>query len=326
MPNVEDTARDISRDERVNRLWFILTAALILLALAVLPFAVKDLRDEVRYQASSTVYDVFTGQEIAFGASVPADAAFVNVAATDIDEARRLATLMVSGNRVCEAACPPITVGLFAIGQDADRRLGLPPSATFALPNDSGPYTETVTLPVTGWPQRYPFDTYALTLGLTAETTLPDDTRVMLDAPQIQANSIIVTLEDRLARLSMSPPTAIDPASVASPGASATFFAVNSLLWQRPLFLRMTTILLVLLIAASAVFALSLKDLDDLLLGIGGIILGVWGVRSIVVQTPLPVVTWVDVALALVILILLLALSIRAALHFYRLSGWRWGK
>jgi membrane protein implicated in regulation of membrane protease activity len=75
------------------------------------------------------------------------------------------------------------------------------------------------------------------------------------------------------------------------------------------------------LIAASAVFALSLKDLEDLLLGIGGIILGVWGVRSIVVQTELPDLTLVDIALALIILLLLLALAIRAARHFYRRSG-----
>ena len=87
--------------------------------------------------------------------------------------------------------------------------------------------------------------------------------------------------------------------------------------------MRILTIVLVLLIAASAIFALSLKDLEDLLLGIGGIILGVWGVRSVVVQTELSDLTWVDIALALVILLLLLALAVRAARHYYRLSGFR---
>ena len=101
----------------------------------------------------------------------------MNIAVTDIDESRGLATLTVSGTAPAKRPCAPITAGLFAIGQDASRRLGLPPSATFALPNDPGPYTETVELPVSGWPQRYPFDTYELTLGLTAETTLPDGTR-----------------------------------------------------------------------------------------------------------------------------------------------------
>jgi hypothetical protein len=325
MSSAEGAARDNSSAQRANRLWFVLTAVLVVLVIVLLPSTVISLADEARNQSASNVYDFFTGQEFDFGASVPADAAFVNVAVTDIDESRGVATLTVSGNRVCSAQCAPITAGLFAIGQDAARRLGLPPSARFALPNDPGPYSETVALPVSGWPQRYPFDTYALTLGLTAETTSLDGNRALFDAQEARAQNVFVTLEDSVSRLSMSAPVPVDPASVSSPGSSGTYFAVDRVSWQRPAYLRLLTILLVLLIAASAVFALSLKDLEDLLLGIGGIILGVWGVRSIVVQTELPDLTWVDIALALIILLLLLALAIRAARHFYRRSGFRWG-
>ena len=53
------------------------------------------------------------------------------------------------------------------------------------------------------------------------------------------------------------------------------------------------------------------------MLGIGGIILGIWGVRSVVVQTEIPDVTLIDLILAFVILVLLLFLSIRAARYFY---------
>lgn len=322
MSAIPGAANPDTGTKRTNRLLFILTAALVLLVVVLLPMAVISLRNEVRDQARSNVYDFLTGQEFDFAATVPTDAAFVNIAVTAIDETRGLATFTVSGNRACNAPCAPVTAGLFAIGQDASRRLGLPPSATFAFPNDPGPYTETIELPVSGWPQRYPFDTYDLTLGLSAETTLPDGTRAPLTPDQVQAQHIFVTLEDNVSRLSMSAPVPVDPASVHSPGASEAFFAVNRVSWQRPLYLRMLTILLVALIAASAVFALSLKDLEDLLLGIGGIILGVWGVRSIVVQTALPDLTWVDIALALIILLLLLTLAIRAARRFYGLSGW----
>ena len=81
-----------------------------------------------------------------------------------------------------------------------------------------------------------------------------------------------------------------------------------------PVYLRIVTFLLVILISASAIFALGLRTLHELVLGIGGIILGIWGVRSVVVQTEPPDVTLIDVMLAFVILVLLLALSIRAAL------------
>jgi hypothetical protein len=78
------------------------------------------------------------------------------------------------------------------------------------------------------------------------------------------------------------------------------------------------TVLLVLLITTSGFFALFMRDLADLSLGIGGIILGVWGIRSVVIQGNLPSVTLVDTMLALVILLLLLGLAVRATLHFWR--------
>jgi hypothetical protein len=307
--------------QRANRLWFVLTAAMVLLVIALLPITAISLANESRSQSRSNVYDVFTGQEFDFDTSVLSDTAFVNIAVTDLDETQGMASLTVSGNRACRAPCPPLTAGLFAIGQDAARRLGFPPSVSFALPTDPGPYTETVVLPVSGWPQRYPFDTYTMTLGLTAETTSPDGTRSPVMVTPGDTQPVFVTLEDRVSRLGMAAPIPVDPTSVTARGASAPFFAVAHLSWQRPQYLSLLTILLVLLIAASAIFALSLKDLEDLLLGIGGIILGVWGVRSIVVQTELPDLTWVDIALSLIILLLLLALAVRAARHFYRLSG-----
>jgi len=312
-------------EERTNRVWFVLTAMLVGLVIVLLPTAILSMRDEVRNQAQSNVYNFFTGQEFDFAASVPTDGAFVNITVTDIDESRGVATLTVSGNRACGTTCRPITAGLFAIGQDAARRLGFPPSATFVFPTNAGPYTETIELPVVGRPQRYPFDTYDLILGLSAEVLLADGAWAPLTTAQVEGANIIVTLEDTVSRLSMDAPEPIDPASVTSQGTTDRFFAVARMSWQRPLYLRVISLLLVLLIAASAVFALSLKNLEELLLGIGGIILGVWGVRSMVVQTELPDLTWVDIALALIILLLLLAMAIRAARHFYRRSGFRHG-
>ena len=325
MPSGDGGTRDSPRAQRLNRVWFALTAALVVLVVALLPIAIVSLAADVGRQSRSHVYDFFTGQEIDFNASVPENAAFLNVAVTNIDEARGVATLTISGNRACGAQCVPITAELYAVGQDAARRIGLPPSATFALPNGPGPYTETVTLPVSGWPQRYPFDTYDLTLGFTAQSTPPDGVRTTLNAQQARVQNIFVTLEDSVSRFGPTAPTAVDPASVHSPGASHQFSAVERITWQRPAYLKLLTVLLVALVAASAVFAMSLKALEDLLLGIGGIILGVWGVRAIIVQTDLPDVTWVEIALALIILLLLLAVAVRAARHFYRRSGFSWG-
>lgn len=90
------------------------------------------------------------------------------------------------------------------------------------------------------------------------------------------------------------------------------------LAYTRPIWLQILSILFVLSISASGFFALFMRDLSELSLGIGGIILGVWGIRSVVTQGDLPSVTLVDTLLAIVILVLLLAMAIRATVYFWR--------
>ena len=144
-----------------------------------------------------------------------------------------------------------------------------------------------------------------------------------MNTPDLARERVSLTLEDQVVRLNMNPPLRVDPASVRLPNDPMEFLLVDRLQWQRPVYLRIVTILLVILISASAIFALGLRTLHELVLGIGGIILGIWGVRSVVVQTEVPDVTLIDVLLAFVMLVLLLALSIRAARFFYVQSGRR---
>jgi hypothetical protein len=62
------------------------------------------------------------------------------------------------------------------------------------------------------------------------------------------------------------------------------------------------------------------RGFSELVLGIGGLILGVWGVRSVLMPQPVPAVTTIDLALSWVIFLLLVGLVLRAAMLFYRLS------
>jgi hypothetical protein len=165
-----------------------------------------------------------------------------------------------------------------------------------------------------------------LQLGLIASTTLPNGATQIIDRPELVQRTVSLTLEDLVARLNMKPPQPIDPALARSPSDPTEFMLVDRLVWERPRYLRIITIMLVILISASGVFALGLRSLHELVLGIGGIILGIWGVRSVVVQSPLPDVTLIDLVLGFVMLALMLALAMRAARYFYMQSGlksWR---
>jgi len=310
-----------------GRRWYLaafgITVAVVIIVLGLLPSALVSMYRELRGQAVDSVYDLFTGTEVNVDQTFAPDTAFVNITATNLDESTRTATLTVSGHRICEAICPPITGTFFSLGNNTAERRGLPPSAQVTVPGESGVYTFTINLPIQGTPQLYPFDTYTLLLGWVVSVTLPTGPEQVITDPEQVRKRASLTLEDQVVRLNMNPPVLVDPTSVHSETDPVDFLLVDRLQWQRPIYLRIITVLLVILISASAIFALGLRTLHELVLGIGGIILGIWGVRSVVVQTELPDVTLIDLILAFVILVLLLSLSIRAARYFYVQSGLR---
>ncbi|MBA2597037.1 MAG: hypothetical protein H0V00_10485, partial [Chloroflexia bacterium] len=308
---------------RLSRFALFLTGILLAAVLVLMPAALVSFVDELFGQEANFVYDLTTGVAVDASQIISPATTFLNVTVTHLDEARRIASLTVSGHRVCEALCPPITGTFFSLGNDAARRRGLPPSASFTVPNVTGAFTFTMELPVRGTPQRYPFDSYTLLLGTTASATGPGGLEIPVTEGELERRNVSFTLEDQVARLNMKPPRLVDPAAVRSPNDPADFLLVDQLEWQRPIYLRILSVLLVLLISASGIFALGLRSLNELLLGIGGIILGIWGVRSVVVQSPLPDVTLIDLILGFVMLTLLLALALRAARHFYNQSGLR---
>ena len=316
--------REASPDLRTRQrhlVAFVFTALVVAVVVALLPIATFSMIDSLWGQESEETFDMFTGQPIDGDDPLPATAAFINVIATNIDETAGVATLTISGHRLCPALCPPITGTFYSLGSDTARRHGLPPSAKVTVPGQPGAYTFSIQLPIHGTAQRYPFDTYTLYLGMIAAATLPNGEEETIDAGVLARHAATLTVESDVVRMEMNPPVLIKPADVRSPSDPVAFAVVNKLEWQRPLYLRILTILLILLITISSFFALGMRSLSELVLGVGGIILGIWGVRAVVVQTPLPDVTLVDLLLAFVMLLMLLALTVRAARHFFHVSG-----
>lgn len=300
---------------------FIITLLVVVLVVVMLPSTVISMGQELRTQDEGQLFDLFTGKPVAVDQAIKPDATFVNITVTSIDEETMMASLTMSGHRVCPDSCPVTHVTFYSLGNDAAIRRGAAPSATITVPAEEGAYSYQIQLPVRGKPQRYPFDDYTLLLGVMVNNTFPNGLQMKVTRTEIASKLVSITLEDLVTRLDMRPPLAVDPAEVRAASDPTDFLMVDELQWQRPRYLRILTALLVLLISASGVFALSLRGLNELALGIGGIILGIWGVRSVVVQTALPDVTFIDLVLGLVMLLLMLALAVRAARYFYRRSG-----
>ena len=85
----------------------------------------------------------------------------------------------------------------------------------------------------------------------------------------------------------------------------------------------MLVVLVAALVAAGAAYAAALRPLPELLANAGGLLVGVWGVRALLLGPLPPYSTAVDVGLSLVIFLLLGALTVRALYHLHARAGLR---
>src|SRR5262249_23188876 len=131
---------------------------------------------------------------------------------------------------------------------------------------------------------------------------------------------LFMTLQEHLPREIMATPRFADPDSVSTPDDPYQLQVLTMLGFARPLDAQVLAILLVVLIAAAAAYAVFMRPLQDLVIGSGGVVLGVWGIRSIL--TPGTAYrTMVDLALSAVILFLLGAITIRVLQYAHEKGG-----
>ena len=309
-----------ARRRRLHRVALVLTVTLLLVILLMLPIAIRSMQ-EVLGRGPDPLYRLATGQVVDMQQADEAqqDKTYVNFGLVGLDESSGEVTIAVSGNRNCTGACPKVELLLAALDDDADTRRGLPPSASLTLNPEDRVFSESVVLPVRGQPSLYPFDEYRFWLGVGGTATMPDG-RVVELTPQNVSASAVTTLQNRIPDMIMKTPTVIDPESMRSVTDPYGFQSVNEIVISRPAYLQVLAVVLVVLIGVSALMALLTRSLDDLALGFGGLILGVWGIRSILMPQSISTVTAIDLALSWLILLLLLGLGLRAALYFLQQS------
>ncbi len=242
----------------------------------------------------------------------------LNLDVLSLDDVNRMVSVRASGHHVC-SACDwedRITLLSIPIERTATDFEGVPPSATIALPPSADTVTTTLELPVHGALVSYPFDVHTLRLGIAMQRKYPNGRVEKLTAAEARGH-LRLTLRDSAARANMSPPIAIDPATVRSTEARVEYVEIRQVSFVRPVYLRIIVPLVVGLIAAAALYAVFLRPFQDLIMNSGALVLGVWGVRSLVLGNYPPNVTFVDAVLTLIIVLLLFAISLRALAHLY---------
>jgi hypothetical protein len=321
---MSDDSESIAPAERPRRhLWprlALAQAILLLVAVVVaLPVAFRSMGILLTDSQARTLYDFPSGQPTTetLPEATAQSESFFNIAAIELDEAQGSITLAVSGHRVC-TDCPALTFNFISLDDNADVRRALPPSAQLTLQPDQAIFSQTIQLPVRGQPSQFPFDDYVLWLGLSGTITL--DGRTVPLTPELLSGRAVITTQNQLRDFLMKPPVEIDPARVTAVTDPYDFFGVQELHFERPVHQEILAVLLIALIAVSAIIAVAMRTMTDLIVGIGSLILGIWGVRSVLVPSSVAVVTSIDLALSVIILFVLLGLLVRSAHHFHTQS------
>jgi hypothetical protein len=296
-----------------HRLALVAIVVFLFALVATTPVSVQSVLQALVQGPSTPVFAIGSEAE----PSAP-DYADLHVELTAFDDTRETATLRVSGHRVCRPACAGREeVAFFALREDEAGARGVPPSATVALPEGGGTVAQTIQLPVRGHLVRYPFDRHELLLGIALRRVGPDGTGRWLP-PAEARERLRLTLQEAVPQVEMAAPVAVDAAPLGTGRDPASYAHVVSLTLTRAVALQTLTVLLVALIAAAAAYAAFLRALDEILLSAGSLIVGIWGIRSILVPSAISGRTAVDVVLSVVIIVLLAAVTVRVLLSLWQ--------
>jgi hypothetical protein len=302
----------------LHRMAWAQAVLLLVLVVIALPIAFRSMGVQLNESQVRTLYLFPEGTPLSAQEVVDEtrSESFYNIAAIDIDEGAGTVKFAVSGHRVCTADCPVMRFNLVSLEDDADIRRALPPSVPMVVESSEQVFSATAELPLRGQASKYPFDDYTLWLGLSGTRTQNGETTPLTEE-SIRGHAFL-TVQNQIREFTMKPPVQIDPDRVQSARDVVDFFGVVELRFERPIHMKILTVLLLLLITVSALTAVALRDVGDLIVGVGSLVIGIWGVRSILVPQPVPVVTSVDLSLSVVILFVLLGLLLRTAQHLQR--------
>ena len=294
------------------RIAFFLTAFVALSVVVTLPFSVKSVVDDI--------LGPVTGRVVKISRDRPDEAhrnhTKLHLAMVAIDETQLLATIRVSGHHVCVGCDWSDRVLFVSVTQDDLDADGMPPSVGVTLPANSAEISEVIQLPVRGHPIHYPFDSYRLIVGVVLQRIRGDAQPQTFSAADARGH-LFLSVQELLPRQSMAGPIMLDRASIRAADDPFEYVEAFELHFERPRYLRVLAVLLVLLVAAAAAYSVFLRPLHDLVLNSGALVIGVWGIRSILTPQNLFYLTAVDLALSTVIIFTLGAITVRALLYVH---------
>lgn len=301
-----------ARLRRRNKISLVGIVLLLIVNVVAAPFVVLSMIDDLR--AFEEIYSL-TPEHVHAADSYT----YLRLEALQIDDVNGSVTLRVSGNHICNGCTRRDRITFYSIADTGvgRQRDGIPPSAQITLPASADTVTQKIELPVHGSLIRYPFDRYRLWLGVTFERLNADGSVELLD-PDNALGHLFLEMRNGLSRIQMTPPITVDAELVQPARVRMPYAEVHAIEFYRPVYLRIITPLLIVLVAVAALFAVAIRPFNELIINSGALILGIWSIRALLLGSYPPNTTIVDGVLTLLIMCALCVICLRSIGHLRR--------
>ncbi len=291
-----------------HKVAFVLVAILLLFVVAMLPFAIGSIFQDIIDQSNVT----YTVEKKATQ-DLSQNNIHAHVDIIGVNEWDGTAMLRISAYNNCLKNCTPKRIVFSSVLDTLKKTEDIPTANSVNIPLPMEVVTQNFSLPIFGDPIDYPFDQYDLGLGVEVED-LNANGNVVLENNKANEN-IDLAIQARVPRIVMARPQAIPPTKVEDTSLKNAYANVQLLSFNRPLYIRVLTVVLILLISVAAACAIFMRPLNEIVINSGALVLGVWGIRSILLGVTIPGITSVDLALSTIILFLLVGIAFRT-FHF----------
>lgn len=317
---MDDTTKKWDPAKLGYRVGFALVGVLVLATAILIPVGIRDLWHTLHNRSTEAFILVAPPPD----APTPDDYTLAYVEITALDEVKQLASMRVSGYHACDQQCDyKDKLSFFSLYSDDTGTEELPISESLTVTANGTESSAKFDLPFSSDLLRYPFDHSVIILGVKVERTGADGKAVPL-SPEYVHSHVAIAIVDQIARVQMMKPRPVDPAVVRPTRVKAfDYDAVNVVSFERPAYLKILVVLIVLLIATAAAYAALLRPFDQLIINAGALVLGVWGVRSLVLGSYPPDTTAVDIVLTVVAFFLLCTIAVRGLNYMHLQSGFR---
>ncbi|KVK84278.1 hypothetical protein WS90_11790 [Burkholderia cepacia] len=256
-------------------------------------------------------------QKIISNQSREADVNKVTILLTRLDPVNDSVSLVVEGGRQCAASCAPYHDRLLFSSFEPDNPGGTPRTVPVDIPANGEQFQAKIDLVIRGNLMDYPFDRYPLQIGVAVERTEGGAKRY-LDATDA-AKSLDVTLDEGIPQIGMSRAALRDPSTLTPEHSSLRYALAFSTALDRPLYIRIFVILIVLLFTMATFYSVAHTSFDRLIVSTGSMILGLWGARSLLIGNLPPDVTLIDLVFSMIVVLILFSTTVHAVLHYRKL-------